>query len=164
MKAKAVAFDLDGTLACLPINWEELFEEFKNIMKVEVVRPLVDTISKLDEKTRQKVFTVWDRAELAVFQNATTCKEGDALYHMFVSKPKALITMQGRAVVRRVIEKFELSFNAIVTREDSLSRIEQLRMAAEKLNVQVQDLLFVGNADSDEVAAQRIGCQFHRVK
>jgi HAD superfamily hydrolase (TIGR01549 family) len=160
----AAAFDLDGTLACLPVNYEALFAEFKRIMHVDVVRPVVDTVSQLDGKTRQEVFAAWDKAELAIFENATSCGEGIHLYHELTGKPKALVTLQGKAVVLFILKKFGLSFDVVVTREDSLFRAEQLKIVAEKLDVPVQDLLFIGNADSDVAAAQEVGCQFQRVK
>jgi phosphoglycolate phosphatase-like HAD superfamily hydrolase len=86
------------------------------------------------------------------------------LYREFAGKPKALVTLQGKAVVTLILKKFGLSFDVVVTREDSLFRAEQLLMAAEKLKVPVGDLLFVGNADTDAAAAQKVGCQFQRVK
>ena len=164
MTAAAVVFDLDGTLVCLPVSWEALFEEFKRIMHVEALRPLVDTVSRADERTRREVFAAWDKAELAIYEGATSCGEGMRLYRQFAGNPKALVTLQGRAVVGLLLEKFELRFDVVVTREDSLFRAEQLRLAAEKLRVPVGDALFVGNADSDAAAAQKVGCRFLRVK
>ena len=160
----AAVFDLDGTLVHLPINWEELFDEFKRIMHVDVVRPLVDTVSRVDGQTRLEVFAAWDRAELAVAKNVTANNEGIKLYREFAGKPKALVTLQGKKAVAVILQQFGLSFDCVVTREDSLSRAEQLLMASEKLKVSPKNLLFVGNADSDAAAAQKVGCQFQRVK
>jgi HAD superfamily hydrolase (TIGR01549 family) len=159
----AVVFDLDGTLACLPIDWEALFEEFRRIMHVDVVRPVVDVVSRVDKRTRREVFAAWDRAELAIYQNATPCGEGMQLYRESTGKPMALVTLQGRAVVARLLEKFGLKFEVMVTREDSLFRAEQLRSVIGKLGVPAKDLLFVGNAESDAAAAETLGCQFRRV-
>ena len=160
----AAVFDLDGTLVCLPVDWEALFEDLKRVMRVDSVRPLVDSVSRVDEKTRLEVFAVWDTAEVAIFESATACGEGMQLYREFTGKPKALVTLQGKAVVTLLLEKFGLAFDLVVTREDSLFRAEQLLMAAEKLKVPPKNLLFVGNADSDVAAAQKLGCQFQRVK
>jgi HAD superfamily hydrolase (TIGR01549 family) len=160
----AAVFDFDGTLACLPVDWEGLFEDLKRIMHVDNVRPLVDSVSRLDEKTRLEVFAVWDKAEVSIFESATACGEGMRLYREFAGKPKALVTLQGKAVVTLILEKFGLAFDVVVTREDSLFRAEQLLMAAEKFKVPPQKMLFVGNADSDAAAAKKVGCQFHRVK
>lgn len=159
----AVVFDLDGTLACLPINWEALYEEFRRIMHVDVVRPLVDVVSRADAQTRWEVFAAWDKAELAIFDGATLCGEGMHVYQEFADKPKALVTLQGRAVVEKLVAKFGLEFNVSVTREDSLFRSDQLKIAAEKLGVPVSEVLFVGNTDTDKIAAEKVGCKFQRV-
>ena len=161
---EAVVFDLDGTLVNLPINYEELLGEFKEIMRVENVRPLVDTVSRVDDETRKRVFRAWDKAELAVSAKITVNDEGMKVYREYAEKPKALVTLQGRKVVDAVVARFGLAFDVVVTRENSLFRAEQLRTAAEKLGVQMENVLFVGNADGDAAAAEKVGCQFLRVK
>jgi HAD superfamily hydrolase (TIGR01549 family) len=160
----AAIFDLDGTLVCLPINWEALFDELKRIMRLDVVRPLVDVISQADAQTRLEVFAAWDRAELAVVKDITPCAEGMAAYKEQAGKPRALVTMQGKKAVKAILGPFGLHFDVVITREDSISRAEQLLMAAEKLGVSVVQVLFVGNTDSDTAAAEKVGCSFRRVK
>jgi phosphoglycolate phosphatase-like HAD superfamily hydrolase len=161
----AYVFDLDGTLLCLPINWEQLFAEFKTIMHADTVRPLVDTLSKLDDKNRREVFDKWDRAELAIFESVTLCEQGMRLYREAEEKgkPKALVTLQGRRIVKVLIQRFHLKFDVTVTREDSLFRIDQLQMVLEDLELPARDALFVGNSENDAMAAQKIGCMFQKV-
>jgi HAD superfamily hydrolase (TIGR01549 family) len=161
---EAVIFDLDGTLIHLLIDYEELFREFKKIMQVDNIQPLVDAVSRLDKKTRGQVFRVWDNAELAAAAKMTVNEEGMKIYKKFSQKPKALVTMQGRTIVKNILAQLRLSFNVIVTREDSLNRTEQLKNAAEKLKTQFQSILFVGNTENDSLAAEKIGCQFLRIK
>lgn len=161
---EAVIFDLDGTLIHLPINYERLFQEFSKIMKTTDIHPLPRKISKLDEKTKKEIFEVWSRAELAVSDDVTVKDEGITTYEKFSEKPKALVTFQGKALVQTVLQRLDLSFNFAVTREDSLNRVEQLKIAAEKLRASFQNVLFVGNTDDDFLATKRVGCQFLRVK
>jgi HAD superfamily hydrolase (TIGR01549 family) len=160
----ATIFDLDGTLVCLPINWAALFDEFKRITHLDSVRPLVDVVSCMDGQTRLEVFATWDKAELAAANRATPCKEGIIVYRENEAKPKGLVTLQGKKAVEALLSQFGLHFDVVVTREDNLSRAEQLRMAAEKLGVPLCEVLFVGNADTDASAAETVGCQFRRVK
>ena len=161
---EAVIFDLDGTLIQLPIDYERLFQEFKKIIKINNFHLLVETVSKLDARTRKDVFKVWDEAELAALTKMTINDEGIKIYKMFQQKPKALITLQGKALVKAALERLELSFNIIFTREDSLNRVEQLKNAAQKLETQIQNVLFVGNTENDFLAAKKVNCQFLRVK
>jgi HAD superfamily hydrolase (TIGR01549 family) len=160
----AVVFDLDGTLVNLPINYEELFQEFSKIMNKEDIHPVTETISRLDEETRKKIFAVWSKAENAALKDMTINDEGMALYKRHLTKPKALVTMQGRELIPRILKPLDLSFDVIVTREDSLDRVDQLRTAAQNLNVQFQNLLFIGNTEGDLLAAEKVKCQFQRVR
>jgi HAD superfamily hydrolase (TIGR01549 family) len=161
---KAVIFDLDGTLIQLQIDYEKLFQDFKNIMKISDTHPIADTVSKLDNETREKVFKVWDNAEHDALAKMVVKDEGIKIYTMFSQKPKALVTLQGRALAKAAIDQLGLSFDAIFTREDSLNRVEQLKNAAQKLRTGCKNVLFVGNTDEDSSAAKKVGCKFLRVK
>ena len=159
-----VIFDLDGTLVRLPIDYEKLFEEFKRIMHVNEVRPIADTVSRVDEKTKQMVFRAWDRAELAIAGKITVNEEGMKIYREFRDKPKALVTLQGKKVVEAILNQLGFNFNFIVTREDSLFRVDQLTKAISLFSADVKNVLFVGNTPFDADAAEKVGCQFRRVK
>jgi HAD superfamily hydrolase (TIGR01549 family) len=161
---EAAVFDLDGTLVDLPIDYEKLFKTFQAIMHMENVRPLVDTISKVDEETRQRVFEAWDEAELACSAKISINKEGMEIYKKFAHKPKALVTMQGKKIAEIIVEYFGLSFVATFTREDSLDRTKQLEKAAEALKTSFQNILFVGDSENDKSVAQKLGCEFFKIK
>ena len=161
---KAVTFDLDGTLIQLPIDYKRLFQEFQKIMKTDKINPIAKTVSKTDNGSRAQLFKVWDNAELAASKKMTTNEEGMTVYRKNLEKPKALVTMQGRKLVAIIAEQLELSFDVVITREDSLNREKQLKKAAEKLDVKIQNILFVGNTEDDALAAERAGCQFSKVK
>ena len=161
---RVVVFDLDGTLVNLPIDYEKLFQEVREIARISDVNPITKTISKLDEKTKGEIFKVWDRIEAIAWQQGTVKKAGISLYHKFLKEPKALVTMQGKTLTRNIIDSLKLSFDVIVTREDSLDRAEQLRIAARALNVSPKDILFIGNTEGDSVAAKNVESQFLRVE
>ena len=161
---KAVVFDLDGTLANVPIDYEKLFEEFRKIMNKDNVRPLTDIVSKVDDPTRKQVFKAWDAAELAASKEVTFHQEGIEVYRKFVDKPQALVTMQGKKFAESVLKKAGFAFKCIITREDTLNRVEQLKKAAKCLDVQNNDILFVGNTSNDSIAAEKLGCQFLKIE
>ncbi len=161
---EAVIFDLDGTLVRLPINYEVLFDEFKRIIRAPEIHPIVDTIAKLDGKTKETVFTAWDNAELAVLGNVTVNEEGINIYRQFADKPKALVTLQGKKVVKEIMKQHNLTFDFVLTREDSIFRAEQLTSAIAQLKTEPREVLFIGNTDFDAAAAEKVGCPFQRVK
>jgi len=159
----AVVFDLDGTLINLPIDYGKLFQQFSKVTRNKNVRPLTKTIPQLDESTKKKIFEIWDKTELEAFTHVTVNADGMALYEGFREKPKALVTMQGKLLVQKFLNCFSLSFDCTVTREQSLDRIEQLKIVAEKLKVPIKNMLFIGNTDDDLSAAKKLGCQFLKV-
>jgi phosphoglycolate phosphatase-like HAD superfamily hydrolase len=161
---EAVIFDLDGTLINLPIDYEKLFREFSEIAKIDDVHPITEIVSKLDEKTKKKVFKIWDKTEASAWREGTIKREGMTLYKKFSKEPKALVTMQGKTLVRNIIKSSKLSFDVVVTREDNLDRAEQLKIAARKLGVSLRDILFIGNTEGDSIAAKNVKCQFLRVE
>jgi HAD superfamily hydrolase (TIGR01549 family) len=129
-------------------------------MKTTKVRPLVQTIAALDQETRREIDEVWTRAELEALPNLKINNKGITLYQKFSGKPLALVTMQGRRVVEEILKKTGLSFDSVVTREDSLSRTRQIEMVIEKLGLIPKDVLMIGDRESDKQAAQKVGCQF----
>jgi len=162
---EAVIFDLDNTLICLPIKYEELFQQFEAIMKTDNVRPLTKTIPRLDEETRKKVFEVWEKAELEASKEMKENSEGITIYQSFPKQRKALVTLQGKALAETVLSKLRgLAFSAVVTREDSLDRTEQLKIIMQKLRVPPSRILFVGDAEGDVSAARSVGCHFLKVR
>ena len=161
---EAVIFDLDGTLIHLPIDYERLIREFEKIAHAESFHPLLEAVSKLDEATRGQVFKIWDLAEHAAAPKMTVNQEGMKLYDFFAKKPKALVTMQGKALVAAMLEKLGLTFDVVLTREDSLNMAEQLKIAAQKLSARLENVLFVGNSENDAIAAKQVMCQFQRMK
>jgi hypothetical protein len=68
-------------------------------MRIQEVRPIVDTVSKLDKKTQTTVFKVWESAELDVIGDISLNQEGMDIYKMHKDKRRSLVTLQGKAVV-----------------------------------------------------------------
>jgi len=149
----------------LPINYWAMFADFKQIMGVEEVRPILKTVAEItDAQMRKRVFDTWERYEMAVVQKTILHEEGIRIYRAHLDEPKALVTMQSKKAAKTILDKFKMPFNIMITREDSFSRAEQLKMAAQKLNFPLKDITFVGNMDNDAEAAKTVGCQFKRVK
>ena len=160
----AVVFDLDGTLVDIPIDYEDLFEEFKRIMRTDNTRPLADVISRVDAETREIIFKTWEKVELASIDRISLKPAGSKIYQEHANKRRALVTLQGKAIVDAILDRFKLSFEVLVTREDTLFRSDQLLKAIKQLEVNKRNVLFIGNTEGDENAASEVGCRFIKVK
>lgn len=160
-----VIFDLEGTLVKLPIDYETLYEEIKRELNISRAKPLTQTVKMLNDKSQNKVYELWTRAELKALPNVNANEEGIKIYKMRSNKPVALVTMQGKTVVRKILDQFHLSFDVIVTREDEIDRAQQIRKAIDEMgSLEPANVLVVGDRDSDEAAAKKVGCRFVRVK
>lgn len=159
-----VIFDLDGTLIHIPIDYDSLFSELKRILNTDQVRPMLRTISKLEGNNREEVFRAWDKAEWAALPETITNEVRMAVYNEHCDKLKALVTMQGKAFVNEWLRNCDLAFDTIVTREDSLNRVEQLKIAAKRLGSRFEDVLFIGDKEYDLTAAKQVGCLFQRME
>jgi HAD superfamily hydrolase (TIGR01549 family) len=162
---KTVIFDLDGTLFDLPIDYTALYKKVSEIIGIAEMGLLLETVSQIkDTQILRQVFDAWTSFELAIIDKVTVHEEGMQIYMQHSKLPKALVTMQSKETARKICKKFNIQFNAVFTREDSLNRSEQIKMAATKLESTLQDTLFIGNIDNDEKAAKQVNCQFIRVK
>jgi HAD superfamily hydrolase (TIGR01549 family) len=162
---KAIIFDLDGTLFDLPIDYSALYKEISEILGVAEINSLLETVSQIkDQQILRQIFDVWTKLELTIIDKITIHEEGMQFYRQHTKLPKALVTMQGKETVHKICQKFNSQFDTIFTRENSLNRAEQIKMAATKLGNALPDTLFIGNIDNDENAAKQVNCQFIRIK
>ena len=163
-KIKAAIFDLDGTLVHLPIDYEKLLRKFAEILGTTKVRPLTKVVAKADKEKREKIFEIWTAAEMEALSKLEVIEEGMRLYRKYSDIKRALITMQGKKALEKILERTGLSFHLTVTREDSLSRVEQINIVLKKLELSPRSVVVIGDRDSDKRAAERIGCAFIRVE
>jgi HAD superfamily hydrolase (TIGR01549 family) len=129
-------------------------------MKTSKVKPLVQTIAALDHKTRREVNEAWVKAELEALRELKINAEGMKLYQRFSEKPLALVTMQGREVVKEILKMLKLSFDVIITREESLDRTRQIETAIAKLGLKPENTLMIGDRETDKASSKKVGCQF----
>jgi HAD superfamily hydrolase (TIGR01549 family) len=164
LTTRGVIFDLDGTLVSLPIDYSDLYAKFRQIIGGKSVEPLTKTVADLNDALRKKVFKTWTRAEFEILPRMTVVKEGIKLYEQYSEVPKALITMQGKDTTKRILHTLTLTFWTVITREDSLDRTAQIALALEKLRLKPENVLVIGDRETDKMAAEKNGCKFRRVK
>jgi HAD superfamily hydrolase (TIGR01549 family) len=159
---EAVVFDLDGTLVNIQIDYEKLHSKIEKQIGVKI-KGLTTTLQKLDREGREKAFEIWTKEEFEALPKMAVNERGMKIYKSYSGKPRVLVTMQGKQTVNVILKKLGLKFQFVITREDSLDRIEQIRAAIKKLKVDVEKVLMIGDRESDFTAAQKVGCQFLRV-
>ena len=163
-EVRLVIFDLDGTLVSLPVDYDGLKLEIRRILGTDDISPISEKLSKIDNTSRRKVFEVWTKFELEALPRLKLIEEGIKLYHKYHNKARCLVTLQGRRITEAILRRLNISFDFIVTREDSLFRSEQIKIVIQKFRVKPADTLMIGDRESDKKAAEKVGCRFIYVK
>ncbi|MCW3980257.1 MAG: HAD-IA family hydrolase [Candidatus Bathyarchaeota archaeon] len=161
---EGVIFDLEGTLVRLPIDYRTLYIKIKRELHITKVRPLTETVKTLDKKSRDKLYRLWDSAEMQALPNSSSNEEGMELLRKHSNKPIALVTMQGRTVVKKVLDYYHLPFKITITREDTIDRRAQIEKAIAKLNLVPRNVLVIGDRKRDQISAKLAGCEYVMVK
>ncbi len=139
---------------------EDLRTEFKT---KDTFSPLFGSLQKfLAERpeARERVFALIDKREIAALANSSLIEGAEeTLSSISKGARLSLVTMQGRRASEGILTKFGLSkFLPIrFTREDSLERSQQLRMAMSRLNAKRDEVLFVGDRLNDVRSAAEVG-------
>lgn len=164
---RAVIFDLDGTLVKLPINWDSVRRKVRELLKTDhPLKPLgvgVYEVTRNNPKLMVKAFKLIEFEELKAAEKA---KYDSELYEMIKNLKKlglklGLVTLQGVKPATIVLRKLNIIdfLDIIVTREKSIYRVEQLKIALKKLNVEPEETLFVGDTAWDREAGSSLGCK-----
>ena len=161
---EAVVFDFDGTLFTLPVSWGRVREDVSKATGADLEgKPLfatLDEIIKSGSYPRKELYAIVDSYEVEAAESAAPVGGAlDLLAEASNVSRLALVTMQGRAACRRVLERFGAApfFSAVLTREDSLSRESQVVSACRALGSEPSSALLVGDRKSDLDAGRACG-------
>jgi len=116
---------------------------------------------------RERVLELIDGHELAALDTARLSDGAlDSLKKLSNGSNLALVTMQGRRVCSKILEKLGIDkiFVAVFTREDSLERAPQLQMALKALKASPRDTTFIGDRINDLNAARSVGLRFVMIR
>jgi phosphoglycolate phosphatase-like HAD superfamily hydrolase len=160
----AYIFDLDGTLFTIPVDWVKVREEVGKMAGAPIGNtPLfvkVEQIVSVRPSIRDTIFAKLDLHELKAVPAAAPISGAlELLSHISKVAELGLVTMQGSAACDKILGRHHLGelFDVQVTREDSLDRAEQLRIALQSLSSSPKDTLFTGDGLDDVRCGRRVG-------
>jgi len=164
---KAAIFDLDGTLVRLPINYDSLYRQLKELFHTDSeFKPLLPTIIELSKGDNSRIDDAYDILcqEECHAADFLSVNDGAAdILSFFKNKQFALglVTMQCKNAVQKVHAKFpELAvFSRTVTREESYDRADQIEKTLASLNVSAEDTIVIGDRINDVESAKKVGCK-----
>ncbi len=169
--AKAFVFDLDGTLATIPVDWDAVRQRLKVVtgMKEELkpIFPKIGEVIARQPELRGLIFSTIEEFEMRAVPRSRLYEGAYALLFALAGRSVVtLVTMQGRRSALKVLEMFDLEqfFTQCFTREDSLDRATQVEMALSSMRADKSSSVFVGDRLNDLNAAKKVGIPFVLVR
>jgi phosphoglycolate phosphatase len=156
---KGIIFDLDGTLI-------DSFYDWKIIRKKIGVDdlPILTHIHNLKEPLRKEAMKILESFEKRATEKSSIHKGMRELLDYIDNKKikKAIVTNNSRKNVDYLLDKWKLSFDVIITRDDGIWKPSgtPLLKACEKMKLTKDEVIYVGNSNPDRIAAQEADITF----
>lgn len=163
-KLKFLITDLDGTLTNLNINWNQLREIIRKILKTShSLKPLATSIPEAAKGNTNLIREAYEVIEDHEYKAALKAKQDIKLIE-FLKRIKdlgfkvALVTLQARRPAVKALEKLGVLeyFDDVVTRDDSIFREEQLKIILNRFKAKPEEIVFVGDTVWDLEAGRRL--------
>jgi|YelNatPaOPRAMG01_1025707.scaffolds.fasta_scaffold04789_15 phosphoglycolate phosphatase-like HAD superfamily hydrolase len=163
-KLKLLITDLDGTLTNLDINWNQIREIIRGMLKTS--HPLKPLATSIPEAARGDVNLIREAYEVIEdyeYKAALKAKQDIKLIE-FLKRVKclgfkvALVTLQARKPAIKALEKLGVLkyFDGVITRDDSIYREEQLRIVLNRFKAKPEETVFIGDTVWDLEAGRKL--------
>lgn len=157
MPIRGVLFDFDGTLT-RPGSLD--FEAMKKVLGCPQEYPILEYLNTLKEADKFHALVILEEMENAAARNSVPNHGAVALLFWLKKRllPFGLVTRNGIQSVRIALRAFkpftESDFAVIITRDDAPPKPDPggLLLAAQRMNLEPGDILFVGDYRFDVVA------------
>lgn len=162
---------MDGTLISLPVEWDKVRASLRMLTNTSLdFNPFfldVQRIVAVDPSLLGPIMRTIDDYEVEAIPNARLEPGArEVLASLSRSAQLSLVTMQGRKACTKILADLGIGkfFRTIFTREDSMDRVAQLRMALESLDAGKSETSFVGDRINDLKAARVVGVRFVMIR
>ena len=155
-KVRCVIFDMDGTIVDVPYDWEQIKRELDTQGK-----PILDYLEGLKEPERSEKMNILIEHESEATQKAVL-KKGMAGFIRFIKEKGmlvSLVTNNSKKNVSYLLEKFNLEFDLVISRESGLWKpsAEPLLEVFNRLSLTKEECCVIGDSRFDIIAAREAG-------
>ncbi len=156
MKLKGVIFDMDGTVVDVTYDWNQIKAELDTQGK-----PILFYLKSLEEPEKSEKWKILEKYEREATQKARL-KPGIREFLDLLSQKgvkKALVTNNSQRSVSFLLEKFNLEFDCVISRESGLWKPSgaPFKAVLKKLGLKKKQCCVVGDSHFDIKAAQEAG-------
>ncbi|MDH3816960.1 MAG: HAD-IA family hydrolase, partial [Acidobacteriota bacterium] len=153
---RAVVFDMDGTLVDSTYDWPAI----RRLLGVTGAS-IIDDLNGLQEPERSRRWAVLEEIEKTATESATLHESADEVLEFFSARglATALVTNNSSANTRRILARFGLRFDVVLTRDSGLWKPSgaPVSEAVNQLGVTPADCLGIGDSRYDVLAAREAG-------
>ena len=157
-KVAAVVFDLDGTLTVPCLDFDAMREEIGGIKGT-----ILEAIAHMSDAEKARVETILQRHEDVAAENSELNPGTSELLKKLREEKRgiAILTRNCHRSVKRIAEIHNLTFDAVITREDGPAKPDPYGVLelCKQLNVQPSETLVVGDYVYDLMAGRRAGAK-----
>lgn len=158
MTVKGVILDMDGTIVESAYNWPEIKSELNTGGK-----PILVYLKGLNEPERSQKWAILEKYEQAATLNADL-KAGVKELLQFLDHREikcALVTNNSEKNVSFLLQKFQLQFDYVISRESGLWKpsADPFLKVMQILSLKKEECCVVGDSHFDILAAQASGIQ-----
>jgi HAD superfamily hydrolase (TIGR01549 family) len=155
---RCVIFDMDGTIVDVPYDWDQIKRELDTQGK-----PILNYLEGLKEPERSEKMNILIRHESEATQKAVL-KKGMAGFIRFIKEKGmlvSLVTNNSRKNVSYLLEKFNLEFDLVISRESGLWKpsAEPLLEVFNRLSLTKEECCVIGDSRFDIIAAREAGVE-----
>ena len=122
---KLFIFDLDGTIVKLPINWTEVKNKIRKILKANhSLTPLIPSIEELvtDSELKKRIYETIDNEEMKVVKKLKSDKDIIKLFKKLkkLGYQLVLVTLQGFEPASEALNRLNIReyFDLIISRDE----------------------------------------------
>lgn len=158
MSLKGVIFDMDGTVVDVPYDWTRIKSELGTRG-----RPILSYIASLPEPEKSRKKRILEKHEERATAQAVL-KDGMKSFIDFLHSNRmktALVTNNSRKNVSFLINKYDLHFDSIISREQGLWKPEGTPFLAvmKKWGLEKNECCVIGDSMFDVLAAENAGIE-----
>jgi len=158
-------FDFDKTIADLQINWTQVKEKIRKILKTNhTLTPLIPSIEELviDSELKKRVYKVIDKEEMKVVKKLKVDEDVVKLFKELKRRGYKLVlaTLQGHKPTIEALNKLNIYeyFDLVISRDEKKTREEQIKMALKMMRVKPSQAIIVADKLMDMSVAKKLGC------
>lgn len=154
MNYKAFIFDMDGTLVDSQLD----FYQLRRKLGIEPHKPLLEEVATWSKSKQEQAHKIIDECEMTGAHNSTLYSGVEDFLSTLKKHhvPTALFTRNSRRATDVTLQKHQLSFDAVITREDAPPKPEPhgLLLISQLLNISHTQALYIGDYLYDLQAGQ----------